>query len=128
MPIPTPSERPDLYDDYDGQVYSPTSLDYILSVTSDHLQRLIETRQGRSFIDIAKEQVADSWRRALMYYEVDAEVFRRIQGRPLELFDQKTGKFDAYHGDASVMKLGMPMDIEDIRRFMRADPHTGEPK
>src|ERR1700730_7133998 len=93
MPIPPPSERADLYDDYDGQVYSPTSLDYILSVTSDRLQRLIEKRQGRPFIEIAKEQVADSWRRALMYYEVDGEVFRRIPGQPLELFDQKTGKF-----------------------------------
>ena len=119
--ILTPDVRPDLYDDYDGQLYSPHSLDDLLTTTPEHVKRLIEQRQGKSFVDVAKEMAADSWRRALIYYEVDGDVFRLVPGRELEKFNQETGEFKPYEGEDTVI-LKMPMNIEDARLFMRAEP------
>lgn len=119
--ILTPDVRPDLYDDYDGQLYSPHSLDDLLTTTPEHVKRLIEQRQGKSFVDVAKEMAADSWRRALIYYEVDGDVFRLVPGRELEKFNQETGEFKPYEGEDTVT-LKMPMNIEDARLFMRAEP------
>jgi len=119
--ILTPDVRPDLYDDYDGQLYSPHSLDDLLTTTPEHVKPLIEQRQGKSFVDVAKEMVADSWRRALIYYEVDGDVFRLVPGRELEKFNQETGEFKPYEGEDTVI-LKMPMNIEDARLFMRAEP------
>jgi len=119
--ILTPDVRPDLYDDYDGQLYSPHSLNDLLTTTPKHVKRLIEQRQGKSFIDVAKERVADSWRRALIRYEVDGEVFRLVPGRELEKFNHETGEFNPYEGEDTVT-LKMPMNIDDARLFMRAEP------
>jgi hypothetical protein len=118
MPIPPPSERPDLYDDYDGQLYSPSLPEYIEATTPDYIKRLLEEKPGKPFSEIAKERSDETWRRALMYYAVDGAVFRKIPGEPLEQFDQEKNTFIEYAGDAKSIKLGMPMDIEDIRPFM----------
>ena len=102
--IVTPDVRPDLYDAYDGELYSPHSLDDLVTTTPQHVQRLIERRQGKPFIDVAQEMVADSWRRALIYYEVDGEVFRLVPGRELEKFNQETGEFKPYDGEGIVTR------------------------
>ncbi len=119
MPIPPPSERPDLYDEYDGLVYSPTSAAYFMDVTPEHVQIAIEKEQGKPFSEIAEEMAAASWLKALMYYVVDGAVFRKIPGKQLEQLDQETGGFNEYKGNEAEIKLGMPMDIEDLRSFMR---------
>lgn len=127
MLIPPPNERPDLYDDYDGQSYSPTSAQYLIAVTPDPVKRTIEQMHGKPFSEIAEEMEADSWRTALIYYVVDGAVFRKLPGRPLDLFDQTTGRFDSYKGDASLIKLGMPMDIAQARLHMQVEPDPDKP-
>lgn len=126
MPVPLPSERTDLYDEYDGLIYSPTSADYLMQSTPDWIQKAIAEKQGKPFAEIAKEMEADTWRRALMYHVVNDGVFRKIPGRMLELFDQETGEFNAFQGDQSTIELGMPMDIADARCYMRIEPRTGK--
>lgn len=46
--IPSPQERPDLYDGYDCQApQSPASKEYWDSVRPDHIKKLIAERQAK---------------------------------------------------------------------------------
>lgn len=54
MPIPPPSERPDLYDGYDYQSES-FSADYLIAVTPDHIKQALEKKHGKPFAEIAQQ-------------------------------------------------------------------------
>jgi len=49
MPIPTPQERPDLYDDYDGRpdVAKPGEQKYWDSVVPDHVKEMLAQKSGQ---------------------------------------------------------------------------------
>jgi len=54
MTIPTPSERPDLYDFFDGHKGPPSTVEYLMQVVPDEVKALMEARQGRPFAEIAQ--------------------------------------------------------------------------
>lgn len=48
MPIPSPQERPDLYDDYDGRrdAPKPGEKEYWDSVAPDHIKEMLAAKAG----------------------------------------------------------------------------------
>lgn len=58
MTIPTPSERPDLYDFFDGHKGPPPTVEYLMQVVPDEVKALMEARQGQPFAEIAKKIAA----------------------------------------------------------------------
>lgn len=52
--LPTPQERPDLYDDYDGREATYLSPGYIISTTPERIQKLLEQKRGKPFAEIAQ--------------------------------------------------------------------------
>lgn len=49
MTVPSPKERPDLYDDYDGRPDGPRpgEKEYWDGIMPDHVKKAIEKRQNR---------------------------------------------------------------------------------
>lgn len=57
------------------------------------------------------------------YYEVEGAVFRQQSGVPLELFNQKSGEFRPYKGDATrVFGQSNPMTLDEVRAYMDVEP------
>ena len=60
MPIPSPVERPDLYDGYDGIPSTvPLTAEYLLSITPSHIKAAIEAKTGKPFIESVEAIVAE---------------------------------------------------------------------
>jgi hypothetical protein len=58
MPIPIPAERPDLYDFYDALPSTvPLTVEYLVSITPDHIKAAIEKKTGKPFIEAAQTMV-----------------------------------------------------------------------
>jgi hypothetical protein len=55
MPIPPSSERPDLYDDYDGRERTYLSPAYLIATTPDHIKQALEKKLGKPFAEIAQD-------------------------------------------------------------------------
>jgi hypothetical protein len=56
--MPTPAERPDLYDFYDALPSAvPLTVEYLLSITPDHIKAAIEKKTGKPFTDVAQTMV-----------------------------------------------------------------------
>ena len=57
------------------------------------------------------------------YYEVEGAVFRSRNDVPLELFNQKTGKWGRYTGDSGrVFMQSNPMTLAQVRPYMDVEP------
>lgn len=122
MRNPSPSERPDLYDDYDGYSYQPLSVNDLMSLP-DHVKLAIEAKQGRPFKEVAQDMALQSWPRASMYHRhTNGGLYRTLPGRPVEAFDQSTGRFEPCELPLAVVRRTVPMTFEEIRAFMRVDP------
>jgi hypothetical protein len=56
--MPTPAERPDLYDFYDALPSAiPLTVEYLVSITPDHIKVAIEKKTGMAFIEAAQQMV-----------------------------------------------------------------------
>lgn len=61
------------------------------------------------------------------YFEVEGAVFRKRSGVALERFNQKSGEWIPYSGDASrVYRLSNPMSLEEARPFMDVEPKEND--
>lgn len=57
------------------------------------------------------------------YFEVEGAVFRKRTGVALELFNQKTGAWEAYTGDVfRIYRNSNPMSLDDVRPYMDVEP------
>lgn len=57
------------------------------------------------------------------YFEVEGAVFRKRSGEALSVFNQKSGGWSAYSGDASrVYRQSNPMSLEEVRPHMDVEP------
>jgi hypothetical protein len=57
------------------------------------------------------------------FFEVEGAVFRKVTAKPLEIMDQKTGRFESYTGDAfRVYRQSNPMSLEEVRPYMDVEP------
>ncbi|MDO3518145.1 hypothetical protein [Ralstonia pseudosolanacearum] len=144
MPIPSPEERPDLYDGYDFQEpKTPMSEAYWNRVMPEHLKKRIAERQtmkpaeavpteapldfGTIPDDLKKDLVPRTTQASgnskIEYFEVEGAVFRKRTGVPLELFDQKTGTYEPYTGDVfRIYRQSNPMSLEEVRPYMDVAP------
>lgn len=61
MTIPSPEERPDLYDAYDLPEKSRVSAEHLMAITPDYIKQMLEQKLGKPFAEIAKEMASD-WR------------------------------------------------------------------
>lgn len=60
---------------------------------------------------------------ATKYYEVEDAVFRVRGTEPMELFNQKTGKWSRYTGDTFRIKMkSNPMILAEVRPYMDVEP------
>ncbi len=62
------------------------------------------------------------------FYEREGAVFRKLEGQPLEIFGQHSGKFSPYTGDVNRVMGGGPyggadlVTLEQAREFMDVAP------
>jgi hypothetical protein len=57
------------------------------------------------------------------FFEVEGAVFRKRSKLPLEIMDQKSGKFSSYSGDVfRVYDKSNPMSLEEVRPYMDVQP------
>lgn len=61
------------------------------------------------------------------FYEVEGAVFRKRSGLPLEIMDQKSGKFGAYSGDKlRVYEKSHPLSLDQVRDYMDVEPDLSD--
>ena len=61
------------------------------------------------------------------FYEVEGAVFRKRSGMPMEVMDQKTGRFESYKGDSlRVLEKCHPMTVDEVRPYMDVAPVLDE--
>lgn len=57
--MPSPDERPDLYDAYDLSEKSRVSAGHLMAITPDHIKQMLEQKLGKPFAEIAKEMATN---------------------------------------------------------------------
>ncbi len=55
MTIPSPDERPDLYDAYDLPEKSRVTAHHLMAITPEYIKQMLEQKLGKPFAEIAVE-------------------------------------------------------------------------
>lgn len=123
MSISSSGERPDLYDGHDGRSYAPTTVEYLMAITPEHVKAAIEAKQGKPFQEVAQDMARESWRRASIYHRhFDGEIYRVLPGRAVERFDQASGRFGPCELPLDEVRRTVPMTFEEARPLMKTAP------